>query len=168
MDKGLGWQIMASVGSLDRSMQVAPCMNYFYLHPDDRRWLKRWFRNNLICLAAIIAFVSILHISAVVQESVKANSVRGQDEAVIPEGWRRTAKGWVHTSQWHFSQAETTSVPKSPRGVQPSWLRDAMETVRQTSPLVIAMMQITSVAIIVCLSRRTPNAARAGEVHPIS
>ena len=159
---------MAAVGSLDRSMQVAPCMSHFYLHPEDRRWLKRWFRNNLICVAAIIVFVSILHISAVVQESVTANSVRGQDEAVIPEGWRRTAKGWVHTSQWHFSQAETTSVPKSSGGVEPRWFGNAMETVRRTSPLVIAMMQIASVAIIICLSRRTPRRVWAGEVHPIS
>ncbi|MDF1842238.1 MAG: hypothetical protein P1U77_12440 [Rubripirellula sp.] len=159
---------MAAVGSLDRSMQVAACMSHFYLHPDDRRWLKRWFRNNLVCVAAIIAFVSILHVSAVVQESVNANSVREQGEAVIPEGWRRTAKGWVHTSQWHFSQAEATSIPKLPRGVQLRWLGDAMETVRRTSPLVIAMMQIASVAIIICLSRRTPRSVRAGEVHPIS
>ncbi|MDG2221872.1 MAG: hypothetical protein P8L85_10850 [Rubripirellula sp.] len=153
-------------------------MSHFYLHPDDRRWLKRWFRNNLVCVVAIIAFVSLLHFSAVVQDSVSANAVQRPDRVVTPEGWRRTTRGWEHTSQWHFNRADASSVSDSPpqvqsrqvqsRWVQSRWVTGKLETLRRISPLVIAMTQIAAVAIIICLSGRARRSVRNGEADPVS
>ena len=147
-------------------MQVVARMSLFYLHPDDRRWLKRWFRNNLVCVAAIIGFLLILRFSAMVQDDANASSVQGKNQVVIPEGWRRTTQGWEHTTQWHFTQVTDSAPAAALPLAQPKWVMITMETLRRTSPLVIAMAQLAAVAGIIGLSKRRRSSDQAGEIRP--
>jgi len=137
-------------------------MNLFYLHPDDRRWLKRWFRNNLVCFACIIGFLLLLRLASMVPEAIGSLDAFGnrvdQDAtvAVSPYGWRRTNEGWQHTSTWMRSSNHdvASSEPRPLPSMQPAWAIITMETVRRTSPLVIASIQITLIAIIIRISLR--------------
>lgn len=131
-------------------------MSFFYIHPDDRRWLKRWFRNNLVCFAVIVLFLLTLRLSTAVRPEpvVTDEPVAAAHEVVVPEGWRRTNRGWEHTSRWQLAEPSDATRYASVALVQPIWATTTMETVRNTSPLVIAVMQITAIALIVRTSRK--------------
>lgn len=139
-------------------MQPVPGMNLFYLHPDDRRWLKRWLKNNLVCFAAIVAFITLLKFASMVPEVIESRSRAGADTPsstipADPSGWRRTNDGWQHTSTWlrqpHRETSEATMMqPKV------TWATIVMESLRRTSPLVIATMQIVAIGIILYFARR--------------
>ncbi len=124
-------------------------MSLFYLHPDDRRWLKRWFRNNLVCFAAIVGFLLLLRISSAIPLTTSSDA----SSAVAPEGWRRTNRGWEHTSNWHLTRHDEMQYAGMP-GFPPTWATMTMETVRNTSPLVITLAQLAAIGMIVRFSNR--------------
>ena len=49
------------VGVLDRHVHASPSMNFFYLSPDDRNWLKRWLTKHASLLLLILCFWLILN-----------------------------------------------------------------------------------------------------------
>lgn len=49
-------------------------MNFFYIHPDDLRWLGRWLRNNLLCIVAIICFLLMIRLLSSAPASLVAQS----------------------------------------------------------------------------------------------
>lgn len=70
--------------------------------------------------------------------------------AVLPVGWRRTADGWQHVSEW---AAATRSIPLSQhvvaqRNAQPAWLRAVMDSIRQIPPSSFAFAQLASVGLL--------------------
>lgn len=84
---------------------------------------------------------------------VSASGASGE----IPTGFRRTVNGWEDTSMWHVAPDYK---PKSidgwmdqQRDREASWLRRVLNKIRQTPPLMVALIQITAIAAIVRISR---------------
>ncbi|MGB7324881.1 MAG: hypothetical protein WBD31_08405 [Rubripirellula sp.] len=87
-------------------------------------------------------------------------------KAVVPNGWRRTKYGWEHTSTWGL----TAAVKPSPSmqqwiertaGRNPAWARTTFASIRQLSPITIALIQIALITAILKVSRRfTPQPPR--------
>ncbi|TWU41592.1 hypothetical protein Q31b_30430 [Novipirellula aureliae] len=78
--------------------------------------------------------------------------------SVPPSGWRRTNRGWEHTSNWtmpnHFGANRSISeLIATQQASEPKWLQLVLSTVRRIPPLMIAAIQVTAVAILM-LSHR--------------
>ncbi|MFG0262297.1 MAG: hypothetical protein ACF788_07895, partial [Novipirellula sp. JB048] len=79
---------------------------------------------------------------------------------IPPTGWRRTNRGWEHTSSWAASSLENHSSSISEliaiqESREPMWLRSLMGRVSGIPPLMIAMLQLTLIALILTIPART-------------
>lgn len=83
--------------------------------------------------------------------------------AVTPQGWRRTADGWEHTTDWRAEGTLGPSPQQTMRahltaqaGRKPTIAGQAVEMLRSTSPVVIALWQVILISGIwaICPSRK--------------
>lgn len=151
-------------------------MNFFYLHPDDARWLRRWLRNNLVCFLAILGFVLIVRFKGIGpletmkparadhSEVATTNQLPAETEFVLltarspnpitPEGWRRTEQGWEDVSNWPPLPRPLAEIIMSQQQREPAWIQFALATVRGIPPLIFGMIQIAAIAVVVNVNRR--------------
>ncbi|MCC9600047.1 hypothetical protein LOC67_05695 [Stieleria sp. JC731] len=80
-----------------------------------------------------------------------------ESHATIPMGMRRTKNGWEDASTWHW---KTDDTPDSIDGWieiqnerEPGWFRLSMDRIRSTSPLMIGVLQIASIAAITAIAQ---------------
>jgi hypothetical protein len=147
-------------------------MKYFYMHPNDVRWLCRWFRSNLLCIVAITCFLlmirlvtstpptSIAHCEVLLdcdlpQETEMELLTSRQLRPVAPEGWRLTNKGWEHASTWPPLPRPLGEIIKDQQDREPAWLQLTLAKLRGVPPLIFALMQLTAVTAIVNTSRNS-------------
>ncbi|MEM8670839.1 MAG: hypothetical protein AAGG48_25145 [Planctomycetota bacterium] len=128
-------------------------MSLFYLHPEDRRWLKRWFRNNLVCLGIIVAFLMMLSFASSVPQMINVSAVQSESNAITPEGWRRTNRGWEHTSRWMLPTESQHRFPIADASLEPAWTSLNSNPVPRAVPLAIALAQIGLIVTIFRASR---------------
>ena len=82
--------------------------------------------------------------------------------AAIPSGLRRTRDGWEDASLWSVAPGYRSRSIEDwidhQRRTEPGWARGTFEQLRQTPPLMIAVIQIAAIAAIFYLSRNaTPS-----------
>ncbi len=149
-------------------------MKHLHIHPDDFRWLRRWLRSNLLLLAA----ATMLLITAGTKPDIPIMPIHAASTAaefddvelppetelvllesrrpnpVAPQGWRKTKDGWEHVSTWPQPGKSINQWIDTQHDQEPPWLRHTFARLRTISPLMIALMQITAIALIVNVSRR--------------
>lgn len=131
-------------------------MSLININSQDRRWLKRWLRSNLICVAVasclLIALRGESNVPVVRMAQAHADPIVRTDQgiSVPPQGWRRTANGWEHVSGWRTPAAlplgELVTIQQRR---EPAWMQSAMRTLRELPPLAFAFLQLTCIAAIV-------------------
>ncbi len=145
-------------------------MQYFYVHPDDARWLRRWLRNNVLCVAAILGFLALIRWDAyppleVMQRAGAVHVVEsGQPRAVAPQGWRRTNRGWEHVSTWRRPSRDLAEIIRLQETREPAWIRSILAGLRGIPPLVYAFIQVGAIAAIVHVTRRGEQTSMARTV----
>ena len=72
--------------------------------------------------------------------------------SVSPQGWRRTANGWEHSSQWRALSLSLNDLILAQQQREPAWVQGALQRVRSLPPLVFCAMQLAMVALIVWVS----------------
>jgi hypothetical protein len=136
-------------------------MKLFSLHPADAQWFRHWLRNNLIGFLAISCLLLILHSESTVRvvrtQNVIAFPVVNQQvtrvqhpTAVLPEGWRRTNRGWEHVSTWRPMIEPMEPVQDN---VRATWLDALLNKLHDVPPWMFAVLQITAIAVIVNLTK---------------
>ncbi len=161
-------------GALDRGVQRSACMKYFHVHQDDLAWLGRWLRSNLAFATAGMTLMIAMQYqpnmpTAPAHEAISETSFDSSEQLpaetelvlltsrpqnpVAPEGWRRTRDGWEHVSTWDTVGQSINQLIAAQQEREPAWLRVAFAKIRRIPPLMIAMMQITAIAVIVNVSR---------------
>lgn len=160
-------------------------MDYFYISREDRRWPTRWLRTNLIVILAGVAVTSVIRgtralmktnnvvssSDAPVEKVIVKNhatsvmpllSVSGEavadgstEYATIPEGWRRTANGWEHTSNWLADDKPIEKWIVEQERREPVWIQRLLEIVRKTPPIAFAVLQLAAVSVVVVTTSKT-------------
>jgi hypothetical protein len=173
-------------------------MKYFHVHPDDAQWLRRWLRNNLVCILAIVGCVAIIRIEGIDtletmnpvradhsevdhsevdhsevdhSEVVASRQLPAETELVLltsrrpnpiaPQGWRRTAQGWEHVSNWPPLPRPLGEIIMRQQEREPAWIRFTLATIRGIPPLAFGMIQIAAIAAVVSLNRQRRTATSA-------
>jgi hypothetical protein len=141
-------------------------MELFTVAAADRRFLKRWMRCHALVWLVI---GSVLTISSVLpskggyqapsQSSIRetvhpSESVAHAEDAHIPVGWRRTAFGWEHTSNWLAPDKSIDHWIEEQKSREPAWIQRALALIRNTPPLVFAVMQLSMITAVVLITTR--------------
>ena len=145
-------------------------MKFFYVHPNDARWLRRWLANNIVCVLAIVCFLVTIRLatsvppatikrasadrSAVMQGDLPPETDRvlpnsRERNPVAPEGWRRTDQGWEHVSTWPPIPRPLFEIIQSQQDREPAWIQLLLAKLRNVPPLIFALIQVTAIAVIV-------------------
>lgn len=72
--------------------------------------------------------------------------------AVVPRGWRKTAKGWEHTSTWQIG-SPLAEIWLRQRQRENHWLTDFFRWLRMVPPLAYAGLQVIAISAICCAPR---------------
>ncbi len=75
--------------------------------------------------------------------------------SVAPTGWRRTANGWENVATWTKPSRPLREIVAMQHEREPQWMRSTLAGVRGLPPLAFAMLQITAIAAIVAIGRRS-------------
>ncbi len=113
--------------------------------------------NQLLRVSGVLLGWSLICGSSISQNAACARSHDTEAKAavpstaVIPEGWRRTKYGWEHTSTWTslFANASINELIAIQRHREPAWIRYGFAKLRAIPPLMVAVLQITAIAVIV-------------------
>lgn len=87
-------------------------------------------------------------INASPDDAASLENAAVQQSAVIPTGWRRTNAGWEHASTWSLGSSNINDLIAAQRRREPAWIRFFFLKLRSIPPLVVAVMQITAIAVI--------------------
>ncbi len=155
-------------------------MSNFGFNKNDVRLLKHCLWVNAKCVAMIVAFVIVLRLthetpahsiasipvaqmsvaqipvtatSSVVSTSTLTSAEGRPLNPIPPTGWRRTNRGWEHTSSWPQTSGlgQTHSISEliaMQESREPRWLNTVLGRVGGIPPLMIAVLQITMIAVI--------------------
>lgn len=144
-------------------------MKFFYINSNDARWFRHWLRNNLLAFVAITGFLLVLPVmpkatmvgadNVVVGENTNgetpnqpSSAAQHSPVAVLPEGWRRTNRGWEHVSTWR--PARPLMVAESTYSGESTWIQITLDKIHDVPPLIFALGQLTLVAVIVNVGHR--------------
>ena len=83
----------------------------------------------------------------------RLTSVDSSARAALPSGWRLTKHGWEHTSTWTLSNASINQLIAAQRDREPAWIRFGFSKLRSIPPLMVALLQITAVAVITNIAK---------------
>jgi hypothetical protein len=72
---------------------------------------------------------------------------------IAPHGWRRTDLGWEDVSTWRRRPRPLGEIVMAQEAREPSWMKWALEELRQVPPLAFAMLQIAAISGIIGVSR---------------
>ncbi|TWT81820.1 hypothetical protein CA13_32730 [Planctomycetes bacterium CA13] len=153
-------------------------MTQLLLHPDDISQLKRWLWINVKCVVVVVVLFLLSGVRGsgssadeqlrgqVSLESTLALPVETelrllnahQPRPIPPTGWRRTNHGWEHTSTWpsDIVAGEKKSISELiaiQEAREPMWLQVTLGKVRGVPPLMIALIQITAIAVLISIGR---------------
>ena len=155
-------------------------MQFFSIAAEDREHLSRWFRQQLqlcCCCLAVFAFahcssgffappISNPSTARLDAKQSDANfgvkSVFGKRDGVDrrrtpvidahqPQGWRRTAEGWEHTSSWFKKPQALSELIADQEAREPAWIGQLLAVIRGVSPILYSMAQIALIAMILWL-----------------
>ena len=131
-------------------------MTLININSEDRRWLKRWLRSNLVCVAVagclLVALRGESNVPVIRMTQANAESIVHTDAgiSVLPQGWRRTANGWEHVSRWQNpASLPLGELVLNQQQREPAWMKAVLRTLRMLPPLAFALMQLTAIAMIV-------------------
>ncbi len=149
-------------------------MNFLQLSPNDSAWMKRWLRSNLsFFLVIVVLLIALRYEPEVTGSSVDAGYANPTIEplttattfpptdgaadqgpvAVAPTGWRLTRNGWENVASWTKTTRTIDEMIADQTEQEPAILRVAFERIRGVSPLMIALLQISAVAMIINVAR---------------
>ncbi len=140
-------------------------MRFFHIHPHDSQWLRRWLRAQAFCVVVLVCVLLAMRASTPERlkgepeaNRIQANSVAleqmSRPISVAPEGWRRTRNGWEHVSTWRsVATRPLAEIIESQRQAEPAWIQAGLLKIREVPPLMFALIQITSIAVIVNVLR---------------
>ncbi|WP_372725689.1 hypothetical protein [Novipirellula sp.] len=152
-------------------------MSNLGFNKNDIRLLKHCLWINAKCVALIVAFVIALQwahgdpipslasapaattsatstTAATATATPAVTSTGGRPRNPIPPtGWRRTNRGWEHTSSWPQTSGlgQTHSISEliaMQESREPKWFNSMLGRVSGIPPLMIAVLQITMIAVI--------------------
>lgn len=90
-------------------------------------------------------------------ENEYAPAVAGESSAAMPTGMRRTKNGWEDSTYWSLGPTYQPSSVNAwvdvQRSREPVWVRRLLDRVRDTPPLMIAVIQIAAIAAIFQISQ---------------
>ncbi|WP_235033236.1 hypothetical protein [Rubripirellula obstinata] len=75
-------------------------------------------------------------------------------DAHVPVGWRRTADGWEHTSNWLSVDKSIDTWIDEQKSREPAWIQRTLAMIRNTPPLVFAMLQVSMITAVVLITTR--------------
>ncbi|MEM0924699.1 MAG: hypothetical protein AAGJ83_01555 [Planctomycetota bacterium] len=85
-------------------------------------------------------------------EHESASTVAGESNAALPRGFRRTNDGWEDATYWHlgpdYQDRPLQSWIDELQDREPPWLRHALDRIRQMPPLMVAVIQVATIAVI--------------------
>ncbi|TWU22022.1 hypothetical protein Pla52o_30700 [Novipirellula galeiformis] len=95
----------------------------------------------------------------VLAASPPASAIEGRrPNPIPPTGWRRTNRGWEHTATWPSSsslsqQNSISELIAIQESREPKWLQSLLGRVSRIPPLMIAVLQITIIALILTMAQ---------------
>ncbi len=146
-------------------------MKRFQLTAEDAKWLRRWLRSNLTVTGIIATLLLVAaaqpNFRVATNDSATADEVAPAVEvlddeamarlvAVAPQGWRKTADGWEHVSTWNMPTKSLNDWIEEQEAAEPKWIRGTFDHIRQVSPIIIGMLQLTMIALVVNATRNEP------------
>ena len=158
-----------------------PVMEFFTIAPDDRRFLVRSMRCHLaiwmvIGLVFTIGSLVPSHSPYAASSAGAASSANAtgsantagpiasvsvavdedafSTDAHVPVGWRRTANGWENTSNWLSPHKSIDTWIEEQTSREPAWAQRTMAIIRNTPPLVFAMLQVLLITAVVLITTR--------------
>ncbi|EMI21912.1 putative membrane protein [Rhodopirellula maiorica SM1] len=149
-------------------------MSNLEFNKNDVRLLKHCLWINAKCVILIVVFVIALRwahdgphhwfamppataTTAVATTSDVTSKLTSpesrQPNPIPPTGWRRTNRGWEHTSSWPQTsgQGQSHSISEliaMQESREPKWFNTVLGRVSGIPPLMIAVLQITMIAVI--------------------
>jgi hypothetical protein len=143
----------------------------------DPKFIQRFFVHQLVIVSAVYAMMTAVQyqvigpgrpqgslVQSAVATSVRSSGATRQTEsvekqsqlvAVFPDGWRRTAQGWQHTSEWQTEGYSAIPAARSMRAIllaernrERSLIEQSIDEFRSISPIIIAVWQVTLVGCI--------------------
>jgi hypothetical protein len=143
----------------------------------DPKFIRRFLVHQFVIVSAVYALMTAVHYQAIgpsrpqgslvqsaVATSVRSGGATRQSEtvekesqlvAVFPDGWRRTAQGWQHTSKWQTEGYYVLPATQSMRAIllaernrERSLIEQSIESFRSISPIIIAVWQVTLIGCI--------------------
>lgn len=149
------------------------------MHPQDVQWLRRQLRINFRCVICIVMLSLFIRYQPTVpilssqasspaaatladhhgdidsaefaplpREAETEPSTTRRPNPVAPTGWRRTSKGWEKVSTWP-NQKSISELVVHQQSSEPAWIRFLFAKLRGVPPLMVALLQITGVAVII-------------------
>lgn len=126
-------------------------MKHVQIHPDDAAWMLRWLRGNVI---GVVVCFGLMNVVADDPRTLEARDSIAAANPLDPEGWRRTANGWEHVSTWPPPPRPLGDWIASQQAREPKWVQRTLAELRETPPLIFAMIQITAIAAVVVFTQR--------------
>lgn len=120
--------------------------------PAESQFVSRWVRGNAIVVLIVAAILvanrfDFEHASDEVMPMANVDPITVTMKH-LPSGWRRTANGWENSSDWFRPEYEINDWITRGLHHEPVWARRAFESIRDTSPLLIASYQIFAIAVL--------------------
>ncbi len=147
---------------LDRKVLPWSAMELFTITPADRHFLARSLRCHVVVWLVVGVFFTIG--SLVPSQEPYAASLDGktqvsigviaQIDAHVPVGWRRTADGWEHTSNWLSRDKSIDTWIEEQKSREPAWIQRTLEIIRNTPPLMFAILQLSMITVVVLITTR--------------
>lgn len=116
-----------------------------------------------ILAGAILVGIPIRAKSADVSPDSPITSVPTYIAAAVPNGWRLTRDGWEHTSTWNPGGPSINRLIEDQRNREPAWIRFGFLKLRSIPPLMVAVLQITAIAVITSIAENQRRSARSGK-----
>lgn len=133
-------------------------MELFTVASADRRFLARSIRCHLLIWLVIGSVFTIGALFptqgpyAARPQAVAEDVV--QIDAHVPVGWRRTTDGWEHTSNWLSPDKSIDTWIEEQKSREPAWIQRCLAMIRNTPPLVFAILQVSMITAVVLITTR--------------
>ena len=160
------------MSTMDQLVHPSLVMTLFNIESKDRQWLTRWLFSNLVCvtvlgcLLVLLRFESTTPVIPMTQATADTLTAVTEVGSIPPQGWRRTANGWEHTSHWRSrSSRPLAELILIQRDREPAWAQKGLHVLRELPPLTYAMFQLTAIAAIVWVAESRTRTGHATDSH---
>lgn len=80
--------------------------------------------------------------------------------SIPPAGWRKTSRGWEHTSSWPGLGPTINDLIATQESSEPQWVRTSLAKVKSVPPITVALIQLLAIAAIAGIARLHQNMIR--------